>query len=588
MAFTAEDYKTYTEVDEATDSIDVVSDSQVDFDADLDEDDYLYYDYGVAHFDDFNHTFDFIYADIDSGFGGIWALSNDLGNIRYWQDNSKTAVVVFPYYTPRLYLREYHAGNEYNDFIVIAESTTYYLLVVKSGTSLDVRVWTNSGDRDNDDVGAGSYVGALGLTLQADHSFRYVYGVVGYDSNLPSRECSISCYNLDLGEDVDPVNVSLIISDMLDSDNLYAQYSGGFLLQYSGYHDDGYAEVVDVLVNITQSGTVRACFQFTVIGTSFSKESGEWDLISGSCSYTLSGIWVNLTFCVNPQWDAIEEADVDLVAVISTAGGSDTDTMQTNYADVVTNLVVDPLNCDDDRGSLGQTIVFTGVVYYANNPSSSTATTFYPPDAEFTAVHIYDSGNNDEGSDGTVVNGAFSVSFAAPGAVGLDTYNTFIDMADADYPDAEEAAPTDTFISDRIQLVTLASNDTALYVGEYTEIRATAQRDYDDSALGVGDSLTVEGLALSWDAINSWFDGSETYAEETHKTYDEGSGSEATFGITSYDQNSLSVLVEWFAAGDEEGVRRQWFAGNIVATLILLPCLLFILIAILIIWRRRK
>ena len=380
-----------------------------------------------------------------------------------------------------------------------------------------------------------------------------------------------------------PVNTQLSITDMDDSNNIYAQISGGYTLSYQGNHPDGYLLISYVLVNITQGATVRACFKYLNSTNTFSLEAGssEFTLNSGGCSASRSGIWMNLTISFFVQWDATEESDVELKAVIvDSDGNSDSDTLQTDYCDIVTNLVVSGFTCDDDRGNLEQTITFSGTVYYANNPASSTATTFQPPDAEYTSISIYDSGDNNKGTDSSIVSGAFSVMILnAPSTVGIETYNTFINMVDADYTDAEETSPTDTFITDRIQLLTLSSNDTALYVGEYAEIRVTAQLDYDDSAVGSGDSIIVEGLALSWDAGDSRFEGSETSAVELSKTYNEGSGSEATFGITSFDMNSLSVLVEWFETVGEVDVTDPGDIGEmIVASFIFIGVVLLILI----------
>jgi len=63
------------------------------------------------------------------------------------------------------------------------------------------------------------------------------------------------------------------------------------------------------------------------------------------------------------------------------------------------------------------------------------------------------------------VNGAGSVTFNAPAAVGSDTYNLYIDMADADYPDGEETT-TETVITDRIVAYSEALDDTRVILAQ--------------------------------------------------------------------------------------------------------------------------
>lgn len=335
-----------------------------------------------------------------------------------------------------------------------------------------------------------------------------------------------------------PVNNDAIIGNMNDADNIYAQKPADYHINYTGYDDDGYTDIDYILVNLTQGATVRWCVKYDRATDTFSEEAGSNEFFLYPASFSSrSGIWINLTIYFMPEWDAIEEADLEIKAkIVDASSASDTDTMQTDYCDVVTNLVVSGFACDDDRGDLSQTITFSGTVYYANNPSSSTATTFYPPDAEFTAVHIYDSGDNDKGSDSSIVNGAFSVSFSASASVELETYNPYIDMADADYSDGEESV-TDTFISDQIVAYWEQHDDSRVDVNSNIEWRIRAVLDYDDEQLGSGDSITSSWGALSWDAGNSWFDIQHSESSVSSATISLTSGSETGYGITGFTEN---------------------------------------------------
>jgi len=341
-----------------------------------------------------------------------------------------------------------------------------------------------------------------------------------------------------------PTNLSFTILDMDDTDNLYAQkqyYTAQYVVtDYDGYADIDYAEF-----SITQSSTVRATFRFDEDTATFSIEAGSstWDLDVGSCSYASSGETITMNFTISPKFNAIEESDIDILAfVVDDEPENDTDTIQTDYADVVTDLVVFGFACDDDRGNVGQSLEFSGAVSYANNPSSGIASSSYPPDSEFTAVHVYDSRDVSQGSDNSIINRTFSVSFSALSTVDLEAYNPYIDMTDAEYTDAEES-PTATFISDRIRILTLGADDTRVNVNDSAEIYATAELEYDGHSLGSGDGLTIESLDLIWNATH--FVGAESKPSVQQKVFDEGEGEETTFGVTALNLDSRSVSVIW-------------------------------------------
>ncbi|MCW4035117.1 MAG: DUF2341 domain-containing protein [Candidatus Bathyarchaeota archaeon] len=341
-----------------------------------------------------------------------------------------------------------------------------------------------------------------------------------------------------------PTNVGFTILDMDDVNNIYAQkryYTAQYVvIDYDGYEEIGYAEFL-----ITQSSSVRATFRFDEDTSTFSIKSGSsmWDLDIDSCSYVGSGKTLTMNFMISPKFNAIQESDIDIsVFVVDSEGQSNTEVIQTDYADVVTDLVISGFSCNDDRGNVGQSLNFSGTVVYANNPSSDTASSSYPPDSEFTAIHIYDSRDASQGSDNRIINGTFLVSFSALSSTGLEAYNPYIDMADAEYTDAKES-PTDTFISDRIRILTLGTDDARINLNDSAEIYATAELEYDGHSFGLGDVLSVGSLDLVWNGTH--FVGSESKASVQQVVYNEGVGEEATYGVTAVNMNSLSVSVIW-------------------------------------------
>jgi len=181
-------------------------------------------------------------------------------------------------------------------------------------------------------------------------------------------------------------------------------------------------------------------------------------------------------------------------------------------------------------------------VRYADNPGSGSASDDYPPEAEFTSVSVYDSLDNNEGTDATIVNGAGSVSFTAPATVGSDTYNLYVDMVDLDYTDGEETT-TETIITDRIMAYWEDVDDTRLDINVNAEWRIKAVLQYDGHALGSGDTVTSTWGGLSWDAGNSWFEILHTESSVTSSTISLTAGTEATYGITAFAENITETTV---------------------------------------------
>lgn len=342
-----------------------------------------------------------------------------------------------------------------------------------------------------------------------------------------------------------PVNNDAIIGNMDDTNNIYAQKPADYHINYTGYDDDGYINIDYILVNLTQGDTVRWCVKYDNTTDTFSEEAGSDEFFLYPASFaSRSGIWINLTIYFMPEWDATEESDLEIKAVIvDSSSASDTDTLQTDYCDIVTNLLVDDFACDDDRGNLGQTITFTGRVAYADNPSSSTPSSSEPQGYEFWNVSVLDSGDNFKGTDDTVIFGEFEISFSAPSAVGIETYNLYIDMADSDYPDGEES-PTDTFITDQIEIVSVAFDDSRVNVGASAEVRYVLRYDYDDVSFTGSDGSIV---GFTWDSGNSWWDKAVTApASPSSENYDEndlGALTESNYGLTGYEDDAGSDLI---------------------------------------------
>ncbi|MHA3964893.1 MAG: beta strand repeat-containing protein, partial [Candidatus Thorarchaeota archaeon SMTZ1-45] len=98
---------------------------------------------------------------------------------------------------------------------------------------------------------------------------------------------------------------------------------------------------------------------------------------------------------------------------------------------------------------------------------------------------------------------------------------------------------------DRIVVQTTVADDTRVNVDDNVEVRVTLWLAYDNTFLGAGDSVTLDGTAMTWDAGNSWFDLTVSQASVGLWTYFVNSSTETNFGITTLDTNGQSVGVIW-------------------------------------------
>jgi hypothetical protein len=100
-------------------------------------------------------------------------------------------------------------------------------------------------------------------------------------------------------------------------------------------------------------------------------------------------------------------------------------------------------------------------------------------------------------------------------------------------------------IWDEIVVQTTVANDTRVNLGANVEIRATLMLAYDNTFLGPADSVTLDGTAMTWDGVNSWFDLTVSQASIGLWSYFVNSSSDAIYGITALNLNSQSVDVIW-------------------------------------------
>jgi hypothetical protein len=151
-------------------------------------------------------------------------------------------------------------------------------------------------------------------------------------------------------------------------------------------------------------------------------------------------------------------------------------------------------------------------------------------------------------SDGSLFVGTQTLNESlTQGTVGIWSYGVSA-MTDTSYGLTQFTTNTVTVVFDRIRIDTLGASDTHANIGDLVTYYATASLEYDGHALGVGDSLTLSGEAMTWDSVDSRFEHNETVAVLSQTTINSfTSGNEAGFGITAGNINSKTVSVIWDA-----------------------------------------
>lgn len=266
-----------------------------------------------------------------------------------------------------------------------------------------------------------------------------------------------------------PTNSAVAVS-WDDTNNAYAQkryYDINATYTYS----TGFAEFDYVECAIRQGDSVRARWRYDEDDDATTIVTGTvFDLNTTTSLFTETGNTIVAVWRFMPRWNFTEEAALDIELYCMTVDvTTDNDTTSNNF-DIVTRLVTTGLVTNDARADIGGSVTISGNIYYGNNVASDTATTFYPPDVEFTSVIIHDVAHATLATNTTVVSGAFSATGAISTTVGTNTYHVAINLTDI-------ATPADTLDADTIAVkgdrIEIYDKDDPLIPGlvpEYVEV----------------------------------------------------------------------------------------------------------------------
>jgi hypothetical protein len=179
------DYTTFTEVDSEGDVTVTASKCDcVDYETRQGPPSYIYYDYGVGHFDEdyqFNQKF-YTTSDAASTVAVIGGMSNEIGNVGQASD----AHFVFWHYDNLIYLRELNGGSATSDTSVGVSLTTEYWYEFERDESIGT--YGTIYLRLYDDEAKTSLVDTLAVTLTEKQDFRYMYPLSKFNTNSATAE----------------------------------------------------------------------------------------------------------------------------------------------------------------------------------------------------------------------------------------------------------------------------------------------------------------------------------------------------------------------------------------------------------------
>jgi hypothetical protein len=236
-----------------------------------------------------------------------------------------------------------------------------------------------------------------------------------------------------------PTITSSTITDMDDTDNLYAMKKY-YTFQTEITDTDGATDIKAISVRGMQGANVRWLVNATsldgVPAYAIVTGASTIDLDSGSCSFGEAGNVGTLTLKIRFEWDATNEEDCELAVWASDVGGATVGwtTVQTDYFDVISRLVTVNHAANTTSTTINMPISVSGDVRYATTATGDLASSSYPPDAQFTAVSIQDDQSVIVGTNSTIINGAYYVSFLSASTLRTTYYYAYLDMA-PDYTD---------------------------------------------------------------------------------------------------------------------------------------------------------
>lgn len=361
-------------------------------------------------------------------------------------------------------------------------------------------------------------------TWRIDRMYIWLYNAVPINDQAPA------CTNLD------------------DGDNLYAR-NKLYEFSTSVTDNDGYSHIDYVeLTSLNTIGTItRWAVRFDEDTNTFSEEYGSSIITLTGSSFIKSGNNLDVTFRLYIEWGHPDTTDDRLDQYVRDGdGASDADFYHVNYdyetrLDITGNTIDDGLGTSN-RGDISGIAIASGTVTYFGsslNPPSDQVDVWANA-----ALH---SGNG-PWSDTTLSSGNFSITIDADDAVGIDTfyYSVVSESAGSSGDNHLAGTESNTYISDRVEVQYINSNDNRIDVNQTAECFVQLYYEY-DSSLVVSGSVSVNGISATFSGSSGTWNFSETKPSVQLVVYDTVEISGNTIGLTVVNHNGQTLNQIWDA-----------------------------------------
>lgn len=422
----------------------------------------------------------------------------------------------------------------------------------------------------NSTSGAFSYTNMITTSVTAPTS------VASNPYNVYAINVELSTTNQTVTVETVGYEIQASIINMDNVDNVYANYQF-YNFSTSSYNYGGYADFTTIVLNITQGSTVRASFQYSEDTNTFSKLSGggAWSLNTTLSLAIRSGNWCNTTFRIKPNWNATQEDNVELKLICTDSlAQTTTQTMQTDYADIINTVINSQLTVSNWRVNWGASETLNLRLRYIWDIAEPTRsyTGIFIPASVMKNITLHDSLHNVISYNTTFGNNVVPTTmftFNVPLTTGANTYHVYVDMVDASYTDKDITTNTALVVSDGIRVTGLVSSSTIPNVGESTTISAVAELAYNAHPLGAGDFIVIGGYNFTWAPSNVFqcvIPSQITNTTINFTTFT--SGYEADTGVTTGTMNGHSLSLTWTtpSGGSGHGMPISFFVSNTALT----------------------
>ena len=281
--------------------------------------------------------------------------------------------------------------------------------------------------------------------------------------------------------------------------------------------------VIDDRVNLDDSVNIDVTLEYEYDDSPVT--DGSVTINGNSATHQGVGVWR-----ISQSRSSVQGVTYDTVACSANTHGISTVNQDSQSQLVIWDqITVRGYEVSDARDNVGDTIIVTVELEYEYDDSDVTGGTVTINSVSFTYTGL----------------GKWSAS-RMQSSVTDETYDTVSASGNAHgITDINQNGQSQVIIWDRIQVLTTTVDDGRLDTDTSCEIRVTLMLEYDSTLLGLGDSVTLNGVAMTWDGADSRFELSRQQSSVGQWTYFVNSSLEATYDISALNLDSNEISVIW-------------------------------------------